>query len=207
MHTFLAGCALELHQPISKNGQFPELGGAVHTFFSDRVKIGRPPKSPKKPKIAPNPDWPPKNGQKRGRRRLGKSGNFFAGRNTEFFMSEAKNPALPKNREKAKKWHQPHSDTFWPKEGPKKGQKGPKPRASIDLIKTKRPPQSDPPFLGPKWPQNFPPKKGAAFWGCRGVNFPGSRKKSPRVKKTQTPDFWRAIFEDPQNFWPKTMAP
>ena len=121
-------------------------------------------------------------------------GKQIDSRNTEFFIRRRKNPALLPFSQKSEKRDQPPSSTFWPKRAPKRAQKGPKPRPSIELTEAKRPPQSGPPFFGQKWPQKISPKKGAAFWGCRGVLFGRRPKKSPRLPKTQTPDFLGGVF-------------
>ena len=128
-------------------------------------------------------------------------------RNTEFFMSHQKNGGREENGKKCQKKHQAASSTFWHFYGPKKCQKRPKPRASIDLDLAKKAPQSDPPKMAPKLAPNFSPKKGAAFWGCRGVDFWEGPKKDPLLPKTQTPDFLERKFPTPQKKLPKTMAP
>ena len=140
--------------------------------------------------------------------------HFVCSRNTEFFIRKAKNGGREENGQKAQKSDLASTSTFWPKRGPKMAPKRPNPRASIDLETSKRAPQSGPPFFGQKWAPKNHPKKGAAFWGCRGVDFQKSPKKDPLLPKTQTPDFLKADFRPfekrPQknpratmDFWPQ----
>ena len=99
-----------------KNGQKREQGGAVHTFF--RVRVRKTPPYGDRLKTPQNPQKPQKvreslgSGSKTQCFRPKSLANFACSRNTDFFMSDRKNPALPKIGQKAEKTDQAPSSTF-----------------------------------------------------------------------------------------------